>query len=981
MNTKIIKLDINKNLYDILTAKQGDTQSRFLLFQLLDGAIPFSLENRSVKVFATKPDGKEVFNDLIINDRVKGYCTLELTNQMLAVPGLLKLELMVIEGDKKLTTNVFYMDVKKSINSENAIVSTNEFSALLNGLASLNEYDNYKNEIAAARDGEVNLLTKVKKIDEHLDTNTNNIKEIGKVIENINLEVEKDIEITTKSYYFSEKMKNQTIQVDFNLNSSITNFSFENLIKNYSYQNVNSTKTDIDVSNLEIKFTAIDTAKTVYCRWNISNLVANHKYYLSTIAKSTNVTVNVQLGSSSNKYAVTGEYQKYSVVNTFNSGSWYIGFAGTYSDTDITYIKKPLLIDLTEMYGEGNEPTLLEFEEIIGEKWAIDNYNETGGSSYHFTMNSYDEKGNLVDTFKSNLEDSSIDICRGGHIEIEYSVAPKKITLKNVIYPYNLVIEDNPSIEASKPSSKNINLYNVDRLLFVGDSYTEGMYYQKGKAWVCQLSEQLDYTCEGFGWGGNTCQNLADRINNNEKRYNSVGVRDLNSTKAMLMSFVNDMATGGTNSSVYFDGMKNLIQAIESMGCTPIPCTEFRNPWGTGQQIGLSALCNQNNLEFFNILPFTTFLGVETASDNTEHNWCFSGSHPGQRTGGIIFNNYLKFAKNLPRPNSAIKIYRLRDNIIPTGVSGLIYTSRRDKLLKFKEINISHSCLGNPNDWDNITNTTDGTVLPVNSEYGKLMANESVSFGNYTLIEVVLPSTVGNIEEIRLNIPITGHTIYVKTNKGFVSITDNKITKDMMNTCLELDKVTFLVYKDGGFSINDISIDWSGEIVNKNMPRKNDIAIKGIEKLTKNTFSDLTGLTIVGILTVSEPTNYTCMPTGCTKLITIDNTNYFKIPITKSTIPIGTINKARLRIVARYNPPIGDDSINENSYDRKEIEINIKGQNVSNIPTSVYSIKHEVDMSWTLCEFDIELNENTEIAVMSADTTPLEVCYISVLEI
>ena len=171
MNTKIVKLDINRNLYDILTAKQGDTQSRFLLFQLLDGAIPFSLENRSVKVFATKPDGKEVFNDLIINDRVKGYCTLELTNQMLAVPGLLKLELMVIEGDKKLTTNVFYMDVKKSINSENAIVSTNEFSALLNGLASLNEYDNYKNEIAAARDGEVNLLTKVKKIDEHLEHN------------------------------------------------------------------------------------------------------------------------------------------------------------------------------------------------------------------------------------------------------------------------------------------------------------------------------------------------------------------------------------------------------------------------------------------------------------------------------------------------------------------------------------------------------------------------------------------------------------------------------------------------------------------------------------------------------------------------------------------------------------------------------------------------------------------------------------------
>ena len=40
MNTKIIKFDINKNLYNTLIAKQGDTKSRFLLFNLLDGSIP-----------------------------------------------------------------------------------------------------------------------------------------------------------------------------------------------------------------------------------------------------------------------------------------------------------------------------------------------------------------------------------------------------------------------------------------------------------------------------------------------------------------------------------------------------------------------------------------------------------------------------------------------------------------------------------------------------------------------------------------------------------------------------------------------------------------------------------------------------------------------------------------------------------------------------------------------------------------------------
>lgn len=179
MNTKIIKLDLNRRLYDKIIAKQGDTKSRFLLFQLLDGSIPFYLTNRSVRAYMVKPDGKEIFNDLIINNYSLGYCTLELTNQVLAVPGTVKIELMVTEEDRKLTSSVFELEVIKSINSEKSIVSTNEFTALLNGLSSLSEYDNYKNEIVAARDGEVNLLTKVKKIDEQLDTNANKIDEIN----------------------------------------------------------------------------------------------------------------------------------------------------------------------------------------------------------------------------------------------------------------------------------------------------------------------------------------------------------------------------------------------------------------------------------------------------------------------------------------------------------------------------------------------------------------------------------------------------------------------------------------------------------------------------------------------------------------------------------------------------------------------------------------------------------------------------------
>ena len=94
MNTKIIKLDINAELLETITAKQGDTKSRFILFNLYDGATPFDLRYRTVRVYGQKKDSTEVFNNLEINDAKNGYCTLELTNQMLAVEGMYELELV-----------------------------------------------------------------------------------------------------------------------------------------------------------------------------------------------------------------------------------------------------------------------------------------------------------------------------------------------------------------------------------------------------------------------------------------------------------------------------------------------------------------------------------------------------------------------------------------------------------------------------------------------------------------------------------------------------------------------------------------------------------------------------------------------------------------------------------------------------------------------------------------------------------------------
>ena len=134
-----INLEINKDLYNPIQVKQGDN-SRYLLFNLLDNGVPFSLENKTVRVYGLKPDGTKVFNNLTIINAAKGLAELQLTTQMLVKPGCLKLELVIYEATDILSTTKFDIDIISCIRDDGAIESTNEFSALTVALAKADEY-------------------------------------------------------------------------------------------------------------------------------------------------------------------------------------------------------------------------------------------------------------------------------------------------------------------------------------------------------------------------------------------------------------------------------------------------------------------------------------------------------------------------------------------------------------------------------------------------------------------------------------------------------------------------------------------------------------------------------------------------------------------------------------------------------------------------------------------------------------------------
>lgn len=142
---KRANIDLSKNIHESIQVKQRDN-ARYLLFRILDNGVPFDLSNKTVRVFGKKADGKEIYNDMFITNAKKGECELRLTSGALSAPGILQLEIEIKENEDILSTFLLGVDVKRSLRSNSSVESSNEFTALENGITKLDEWDKYFKE-------------------------------------------------------------------------------------------------------------------------------------------------------------------------------------------------------------------------------------------------------------------------------------------------------------------------------------------------------------------------------------------------------------------------------------------------------------------------------------------------------------------------------------------------------------------------------------------------------------------------------------------------------------------------------------------------------------------------------------------------------------------------------------------------------------------------------------------------------------------
>lgn len=125
-------IDINKEITDIVTAKQNDTLSRYLDITLVDGGVPIDLTGHEVRFYARKADGNVIYNTAQLTDATKGRCQIELTSQALAVAQDLSCELTIYKDNKEiLSTKAFVIHVDKTLRNDEAVESSNEYGALV----------------------------------------------------------------------------------------------------------------------------------------------------------------------------------------------------------------------------------------------------------------------------------------------------------------------------------------------------------------------------------------------------------------------------------------------------------------------------------------------------------------------------------------------------------------------------------------------------------------------------------------------------------------------------------------------------------------------------------------------------------------------------------------------------------------------------------------------------------------------------------
>lgn len=147
--THSIALDFGRDTLPItIFAKQYDKESRFVKIVPLECGKDYTLESGVTACLQlTKPDGHTVLKTATI---ANGVIKVELTEQTLAVAGTAVAEIGLYKGNSLLSSQIFYIEIKRAAYNPDAPASSDEYPALIDALGKVETSVNSANSAAAA---------------------------------------------------------------------------------------------------------------------------------------------------------------------------------------------------------------------------------------------------------------------------------------------------------------------------------------------------------------------------------------------------------------------------------------------------------------------------------------------------------------------------------------------------------------------------------------------------------------------------------------------------------------------------------------------------------------------------------------------------------------------------------------------------------------------------------------------------------------
>jgi hypothetical protein len=626
-------------------------------------------------------------------------------------------------------------------------------------------------------------------------------------------------------------------------------------------------------------------------------------------------------------------------------------------------------------------------------------------------------------------------------------------------------LQDKLNLAISGSGSKRLDLSTTDKIVIVGDSYSESLYPVMGKPYIHHLSMFSEYNIESFARSGWDYQELNNSIRNGTGFHHpTLSFKDYNAKYAVLVSNTNDGYYMRFNDATrYYDNLRGLIETILALGVKPIISTEFGSGGSNEQRQlkGLKAIADRYGAMFIDLVTKSRIF------DQTKYLPFWGLGHPGTRTNYLFSDEIGKRLASLPRPRQSLKLFRKRDSFVITDKQDLVYDTHKDRSKRFKEIYIGHVALSETDKYyyDQL-DVKQGTQR-VWSEYLKLQNKESVSFGDYAVCEVIVPSTQKSLRAFTLTLSdptikvygrhmftppyesdikyqgfvptssITGimvgdkytsndpalsgqtFTVFANTlnSDGFLvmdpykasglgsgtltkvsgsgpatitySSSDSALSQDYIDQVgkpegkwieippvngkytvaksdfknfMQYDKFIFLLNKSGGFTLNDIYVDWSGDEdkvydSGRDMPKY----AAGTELLAQpllSTSANVAQWTTTGTVTPTTGVDGV-YPYGCTGFVELDGTNTIKqtisFPQDYERVRTLQVKVWSRRWVPPFNPASSWSSspITEDSYDLAELGVDIIDNNDAIPNVNMVSLTDVVGLHWKESIFEI----------------------------